>query len=79
MPHVYQMAALATLDCVEGKQANRAARAEQRRLMLEGLPLAGHDKIAPLNRMPYIYADVSDFTDDTLGFARDVLHMAGVA
>ncbi|MEO5615285.1 MAG: pyridoxal phosphate-dependent aminotransferase, partial [Cypionkella sp.] len=27
----------------------------------------------------YIYADVSDFTDDSLGFARDILHKAGVA
>ncbi|OYU39000.1 MAG: 1-aminocyclopropane-1-carboxylate deaminase [Pseudorhodobacter sp. PARRP1] len=78
-PHVSQVAALAALDCIEEMEANRAVYAENRRLMLEGLPKAGFDKIAPPDGAFYIYADVSDFTEDSLAFARDILHKAGVA
>ncbi len=78
-PHVSQVAALAALDCVEEMEANRAVYAENRRLMLEGLPRAGFGKIAPPDGAFYIYADVSEFTNDSLAFARDILHSAGVA
>ena len=78
-PHVSQVATLASLECVEEMQAKRAVCAENRRLMLEGLPLAGFDKIAPPDGAIYIHPDLNDFTDDTLGFARDILHLAGVA
>ncbi|GLS87662.1 aminotransferase [Cypionkella aquatica] len=78
-PHASQVAALAALDCIDEMEANRAVYAENRRLMLAGLPLAGFDKIAPPDGAFYIYADVSDFTTDSLAFARDILHKAGVA
>jgi len=78
-PHASQIAALAALDCVDELEANRAVYAENRALMLEGLPAAGFDKIAPPDGAFYVYADVSDMTDDSLGFAREILHKAGVA
>ena len=78
-PHASQIAALAALDCVDELEANRVIYAENRRLMLQGLPQAGFSKIAPPDGAFYIYADVSDLTQDSLGFARDVLHKAGVA
>ncbi len=78
-PHVSQVAALAALECIDEMEANRAVYAENRRLMLEGLPRAGFDKIAPPDGAFYIYPDVSEFTEDSLGFARDILHKAGVA
>ena len=78
-PHVSQVAALAALDCIDEMEANRAVYAENRRLMLEGLPRAGFTKIAPPDGAFYIYADVADFTTDSLGFAMDILHKAGVA
>ena len=78
-PHVAQIAALAALRAEPELEANRAIYAENRRLMLQGLPEAGFDKIAPPDGAFYIYVDVSDLTEDSLAFARDILHKAGVA
>lgn len=78
-PHVSQLAALAALDAVDELEANRAIYAENRRLMLEGLPKAGFTKIAPPDGAFYIYADVSDLTTDSGAFAREILDKAGVA
>ena len=78
-PHASQIAALAALDCVEELEANRAVYAENRRLMLEGLPRAGFTRIAPPDGAFYIYADVSDLTDDSLALSGELLREAGVA
>ncbi len=78
-PHASQIAALAALDCTDELEANRAVYAENRRLMLEGLPKAGFTKIAPPDGAFYIYADIADLTDDSLRFAAEVLDGAGVA
>lgn len=78
-PHASQIAALAALGCEAELEANRATYAENRRLMLEGLPLAGFTRIAPPDGAFYVYADVSDLTEDSLALARDILHGAGVA
>lgn len=78
-PHASQIAALAALDCIDELEANRATYAENRRLMLEGLPKAGFTRIAPPDGAFYIYADVSDLTGDSLAFARELLDRAGVA
>ena len=47
--------------------------------MLEGLPQAGFTKIAPPDGAFYVYADVSDLTDDSRAFAAEILDKAGVA
>lgn len=78
-PHASQIAALAALDCIDELEANRAVYAENRRLMLEGLPRAGFDRIAPPDGAFYIYADVSGLTDNSLAFAAELLEHAGVA
>jgi len=78
-PHASQIAALAAVDCVPELEANRAVYAENRRLMLEGLPQAGFSRIAPPDGAFYIYADVSDLTADSLAFAGELLDGAGVA
>jgi aspartate/methionine/tyrosine aminotransferase len=78
-PHASQVAALAAMDATEELEANRAVYAENRRLMLEGLPRAGFDRIAPPDGAFYIYADVSELTSDSLAFAREILNEAGVA
>ncbi len=77
--HASQIAALAALDCADELDANFAVYAENRRLMLEGLPKAGFTKIAPPDGAFYIYADVSDLTSDSLSFAAEILEQAGVA
>ncbi|RMC33708.1 pyridoxal phosphate-dependent aminotransferase [Paracoccus alkanivorans] len=78
-PHASQVAALAALDCEDEARANLAVYRENRRLMLEGLPKAGFTRIAPPEGAFYIYADVSDFTDNSLAFATEILDRAGVA
>ena len=62
-----------------GEEANRAVYAANRRLMLDGLPKAGFTKIAPPDGAFYIYADVSDLTEDSRAFAAEILDKAGVA
>jgi len=78
-PHVGQVAALAALDCDPELQANLAVYAENRRLMLDGLPKAGIGRIAPPDGAFYVYADVSDLTADSRAFAAEILADAGVA
>lgn len=78
-PHASQIAALAAMECTDELQANMAVYRENRRLMLEGLPKAGFDRIAPPDGAFYLYADVSHLTDDSRAFAAEILETAGVA
>jgi len=77
--HASQIVALAAMECSDELEANMVVYAENRRLMLEGLPKAGFDKIAPPDGAFYIYADVSDITTDSRAFAAEILEQAGVA
>ncbi len=76
---VSQAAALAAFDAVEELEANKASYAESRTLLLEELPRAGFKKLAPADGAFYLYADVSDLTDDSEGMAKRLLEEAGVA
>ena len=78
-PHAGQIAALHAMDCDEELQANLAVYTENRRLMIEGLPAAGFDRIAPPDGAFYMYADVSHLTDDSRAFAAEILEKADVA
>jgi len=77
--HVGQVAALAAMDCEAELQANLAVYAENRALMLDGLPKAGFPNIAPPDGAFYVYADVRDLTRDSRAFAAEILEKAGVA
>jgi aspartate/methionine/tyrosine aminotransferase len=78
-PHVSQVAALAALDARDELEENLAVYARNRSLMLEGLPAAGFERIAPPDGAFYVYADVSALTDDSRAFAAEILETAGVA
>lgn len=78
-PHASQVAALGALDARDEAEANRAVYAKNRELMLEGLPKAGITRFAPPDGAFYIYADVSDLTDDSRAFAAEILRNAKVA
>ena len=78
-PHVSQVAALAAMDCEDELSANLTVYTENRRLMLDGLPKAGFRNIAPPDGAFYVYADVSEYTSDSLGFCKEILEVAGVA
>jgi len=77
--HASQIVALAAMDCEDELQGNMVVYRKNRELMMQGLPKAGFDKIAPPDGAFYIYADVSDITDDSRAFASEILEQAGVA
>jgi aspartate/methionine/tyrosine aminotransferase len=78
-PAAAQVAALAAFDAGEELEANRRVYAASRALLLEELPKAGFDRFAPADGAFYLYADVSEFTDDSVAFARAMLEETGVA
>lgn len=78
-PHASQVAALAAMECKDELQANLEVYRSNRTLMLDGLPQAGFDRIAPPDGAFYVYADVSHLTDDSRAFAAEILEQAGVA
>ncbi|WP_171130040.1 MULTISPECIES: pyridoxal phosphate-dependent aminotransferase [unclassified Ruegeria] len=78
-PHASQVAALAAMDCEDELQANLDVYRRNRALMLDGLPKAGFSNIAPPDGAFYVYADVSDLTEDSRAFAAEILDKAGVA
>ena len=77
--HASQLVALKAMECGDELEANMVVYRKNRALMLEGLPKAGFDKIAPPDGAFYIYADVSGMTDDSRAFAAEILEQAGVA
>ncbi|SEO69284.1 Aspartate/methionine/tyrosine aminotransferase [Salinihabitans flavidus] len=77
--HAAQVAALAAMDCTEELQGNLDVYRRNRQMMIDGLPKAGFDSFAPPDGAFYVYADVSDLTDDSRAFAREILDEAGVA
>jgi aspartate/methionine/tyrosine aminotransferase len=78
-PHPSQVAALAALDAEDELQANLDVYRANRAVLLEGLPAAGFDRIAPPDGAFFVYADVSALTEDSRALARDILRRAGVA
>ncbi len=78
-PHAAQIAALAAMDADEELEQNMTVYRKNRQLMLEGLPQAGFDRIAPPDGAFYVYADISHITNDSRAFAQDILDEVGVA
>ena len=78
-PHASQLMALHAMDCSAELDGNLAVYAANRALMLDGLKVAGFDRFAPPDGAFYVYADVSQHTDDARDFAAEILEKAGVA
>ncbi|NOR63591.1 MAG: aminotransferase class I/II-fold pyridoxal phosphate-dependent enzyme [Rhodobacteraceae bacterium] len=78
-PHAAQVAALAAMECDDELQGHLKTYARNREVLVEGLPKAGFSKFAPPDGAFYIYADVSDLTDDSRALAAEILKDAGVA
>ncbi len=72
-PHAAQRLALHAMDCAEELQSNKAVYAANRALMIEGLQAAGLTLFAPPDGAFYVYVDVSEYTNDALGFAAEIL------
>ncbi|UKV12809.1 aminotransferase class I/II-fold pyridoxal phosphate-dependent enzyme [Thalassospiraceae bacterium SW-3-3] len=78
-PALSQIAAVAAFDCEDELQANVAAYARNREILLNELPAAGFTKFAPADGAFYLYADVRDLTTDSEDFCRRMLDETGVA
>ncbi len=78
-PTLSQSAAIAAFDCADELDANVGRYAANRDLLLEALPKAGLDRLAPADGAFYIYADVAHLTDDSQDFCRRMLAETGVA
>jgi len=78
-PTLSQMAALAAFDCQPELDANVSRYKANRDLLLAELPKAGFDKLSHAQGAFYVYADVSDLTDDSQAFCQEILAKTGVA
>jgi aspartate/methionine/tyrosine aminotransferase len=79
VPSLSQVAAEAAFDGAEEMEAIKHGYQENRRILIEGLPRAGLTKFLPADGAFYLYADVSDFTNDSFEFAKQMLEQAHVA
>ncbi|MBT5433362.1 MAG: aminotransferase class I/II-fold pyridoxal phosphate-dependent enzyme, partial [Rhodospirillaceae bacterium] len=78
-PTLSQHAAVAAFDCRDELDANIAVYAANRDLLLEELPRAGLTRLSQSDGAFYIYADISEHTDDSEAFCRALLDETGVA
>jgi aspartate/methionine/tyrosine aminotransferase len=78
-PAIAQVAALGAFDGLDELRANRSVYVANRDLLLAELPKAGLTKLVPADGAFYLYADVGEFTNDSLAFAKAMLDEAGVA
>ena len=78
-PSLAQHAGLIAMDSRAELDRNVAVYRANRDLMLAALPRLGLQRIAPPDGAFYIYADISQYTDDSLGFCLKLLEETGVA
>ena len=78
-PTLSQLAGAAVFAEQAELDARVARYAENRAILLEGLPRAGFADLAPADGAFYIYADISHLTDDSPAFCRRMLAETGVA
>src|SRR4051794_15347690 len=79
VPTLSQVAAEAAFDGAAEMEAIKHSYQENRRILIEGLPKAGLTKFLPADGAFYLYTDVSDFTSDSLEFAKRMLQETHVA
>jgi aspartate/methionine/tyrosine aminotransferase len=80
-PVLSQYAALAafTPETYAELDGHVARYADNRTVLLEGLPRLGIDRLAPADGAFYVYADVGHLTEDSYGWCLRVLEETGVA
>ncbi len=78
-PTLSQYAALAAFDSHDELQENVAKYGRNREILLNDLPGVGFDRLAPADGAFYVYADVSQLTNDSNDFCRRMLTEARVA
>lgn len=78
-PHLSQIAAEAAFDCQPELSENVARYRRSRDYLLKTLPHAGFSRLSPAQGAFYLYADVSDRTNDSESFCKRMLAEVGIA
>jgi aspartate/methionine/tyrosine aminotransferase len=79
VPALSQIAAEAAFDGRAEMEAVKHGYEENRRILLDGLPKAGLDRMLPVDGGFYLYVDVSRFCDDSFDLAKRMLEEAHIA
>jgi aspartate/methionine/tyrosine aminotransferase len=79
VPTLSQIAAEAAFEGLDELEAIKHGYESNRKILIEGLPHAGLDTFLPVDGGFYLYADISRFSNDSVGFAKRLLHEAHVA
>ena len=78
-PHISQIAALGALDASDELNLNLKTYEANRTILIEELPKLGLKNFAPPDGAFYFYIDVSEYTDDSVTFAKSILDEVDVA
>jgi len=78
-PAISQIAANAAFECIDELEKNVFQYRKNRDILLRGLARMGLTEWAPVDGAFYIYIDVSNFTENSEAFCRDLLLDTGVA
>ena len=78
-PHISQIAALGALDSYPELNQNIETYKTNRAMLTEQLPKLGLANFAPPDGAFYFYVDVSEYTDNSVNFANEILDEVNVA
>ncbi|MGE0418497.1 MAG: pyridoxal phosphate-dependent aminotransferase, partial [Acetobacteraceae bacterium] len=78
-PYISQVAAEAAFDCHAELQENVARYRRSRAHLLGALPAAGFANLSPAEGAFYLFADITDRSNDSVAFCARMLAEAGVA
>ena len=78
-PHISQIAALGALDAHHELNQNVETYKTNRAILAEQLPKLGLANFAPPDGAFYFYVDVSEYTDNSVNFANEILDEVNVA
>lgn len=78
-PTLSQIAAIEAFGSHDELRLNLSRYAENREILVHGLPGCGIGNFLPPQGAFYLYADIGDLTDDSLEFCRRMLRETGVA
>ncbi|MEI7712905.1 MAG: aminotransferase class I/II-fold pyridoxal phosphate-dependent enzyme [Rhodospirillales bacterium] len=78
-PYLSQVVAEAAFDCQDELRANIAGYRRSRDYLLGALPEAGFHRLSPAEGAFYLFADISDRSNDSMAFSARILAETGVA
>jgi aspartate/methionine/tyrosine aminotransferase len=78
-PYLSQVVAEAAFDCQDELRANIAGYRRSRDHLLRTLPEAGFDRLSPAEGAFYLFADISERSNDSVAFCARMLAEIGVA